>query len=977
MFAVGDLVEVQHRSWANVNKEGGVARITRVHELLAGVSYDLTHLIGNSRKECAVDEKWISLHDAAGSSAGGGRVAVVRCKCGDFRSSCHHVAGFDPAAAAAVAAAVARSPAPLTPSRVAPEATSTDPAVLATNAELLRLAYGALNGGYDATASSTNTKSAFRVALEEMAQREQSERPTAPKHSVLAHAIRRHTVSKESKAAVGDYIVSSLRRGSSDGAPSSRPPSSAGRGYCSSAYRGVYRREGGKWQAQVHHGGKKVHVGSYESEDEAARAYDAEAFALKGGSALLNFPNGDVAAAVGTAVRSPPPRATGVAPEAASTDPAVVATNAELLRLAENELAARNDATGSSTNTKSAFRVALEEMAQREQSEQPTAPKHNVLAHAIRRHTVSKESKAAVSAYIVSSLRGSSDGAAPSPRREAVQAHAGPAISPAPTVASQPQHSGIVRRDQEWHARVWHLSEYVPAGAYASKAEAVRAYHAKAHELNCAGAARGVPVAEPALLAPTPAYALPPACSPPRNERNLNFSGGRKHEHPAASSANGSSTASSDPSNTKSAFRGITWRKDAKKWVAQMPHGGKMVTGGYYALEEDAARAYDVLVRKHRGAGAFLNFPDDESAAPGATAAFCCKDGFELSHDSEQYTYRGVSKDERRGEELCWRAWFRLNGRDVHVGMFGSEREAAAARLRALLAAERADAVRTCRSQPEALGVFPLWRSEHNDACEKCDRVGDLLCCSFCNLAFHPRCAGLTKAPPRGEWACPHCVEQLAREKGAGSRGAQAVHSTGSLDDEESRLSASGDEQSEEEGEEGEEEQVGDAAAKGTQGHHQSPSSDFRGVSWSKDTKLEWHARVMYRGKTLSLGHFPTQEQAARAYDAKASELKGMEAILNFPEDSQKGVAAKHGRASLAPGASASDMPGAKRARYTVSDDEEARGGDNILAWENRDRFWAEVAERNRQIAALIAHANAKRDARLAAQAEEVQVVVD
>ena len=55
-----------------------------------------------------------------------------------------------------------------------------------------------------------------------------------------------------------------------------------------------------------------------------------------------------------------------------------------------------------------------------------------------------------------------------------------------------------------------------------------------------------------------------------------------------------------------------------------------------------------------------------------------------------------------------------------------------------------------------------------------------------------------------------------------------------------------------------------------------------------------------------------------------------------------------------------------------------AEGGGNILAWENRDRFWAEVAERNRQIAALIERANdAKRDARLAAQAEEVQVVVD
>jgi hypothetical protein len=42
--------------------------------------------------------------------------------------------------------------------------------------------------------------------------------------------------------------------------------------------------------------------------------------------------------------------------------------------------------------------------------------------------------------------------------------------------------------------------------------------------------------------------------------------------------------------------------------------------------------------------------------------------------------------------------------------------------------------------------------------------------------------------------------------------------------------------------------------------------------------------------------------------------------------------------------------------------------------WENRNRLWAEIAARNAQIAALVARANAKRDARLAAAAQAGQL---
>ena len=57
----------------------------------------------------------------------------------------------------------------------------------------------------------------------------------------------------------------------------------------SSSFRGVYFR-GGKWTAQIQHGRKKVHVGTFPLEQEAALAYDRAAVALHGPRAVTTFP---------------------------------------------------------------------------------------------------------------------------------------------------------------------------------------------------------------------------------------------------------------------------------------------------------------------------------------------------------------------------------------------------------------------------------------------------------------------------------------------------------------------------------------------------------------------------------------------------------------------------------------------------------------------------------------------------------------
>ena len=59
-----------------------------------------------------------------------------------------------------------------------------------------------------------------------------------------------------------------------------------------SKYRGVhYHKRSGKWRAQIQLNGKRVSIGSFATQEEAARAYDQRAREAQGARAKLNFPN--------------------------------------------------------------------------------------------------------------------------------------------------------------------------------------------------------------------------------------------------------------------------------------------------------------------------------------------------------------------------------------------------------------------------------------------------------------------------------------------------------------------------------------------------------------------------------------------------------------------------------------------------------------------------------------------------------------
>jgi hypothetical protein len=134
----------------------------------------------------------------------------------------------------------------------------------------------------------------------------------------------------------------------------------------------------------------------------------------------------------------------------------------------------------------------------------------------------------------------------------------------------------------------------------------------------------------------------------------------------------------------KSDFVGVSWRKERRKWQAQIRHGGKEHYLGCFGHEREAARAVDTAARRLRGDDAHggragtnwnrLNFPTDTEVKRAKNRSALIEAAAAKSEQQGPSEFVGVHWIKRNRK---WVAVIKHDRKKRHLGLFDDEREAA------------------------------------------------------------------------------------------------------------------------------------------------------------------------------------------------------------------------------------------------------------------------------------------------------------
>ncbi|KAL4425396.1 hypothetical protein ABPG75_009412 [Micractinium tetrahymenae] len=383
-----------------------------------------------------------------------------------------------------------------------------------------------------------------------------------------------------------------------------------------SRYRGVvWHKSNSKWEARVYEGGKQRFLGYFTSEDAAARAYDEQAARLHGDPSRLNFPGEHTATlslsggskgsrgGAGAAAASPPksPRSGGRSPHGG-----------------------RGGAAAPLGGRQSPFSAVL----------------------------------------------GSPEGSPPASAGQAGRRSSGRAAAAAKAAPlSQPRAQPIKGTSRfrgvswnsgcsKWRTQVWKGNEVHHVGYFEQEMDAARAYDAAALRIRGPDAptnfppsdyppqagsapshhhqqqqqqqhlqqqrqhARQAPTTKRERLAEPPPPPQPPhQATPPRPPRPA-----AKQEQaglppaswaatlavappPLAAAAAAAAAAAGAGSGGSSTYTGVSWDARRSGWLAELWDGQQHRELGVFAVERDAARAYDLACLAQQGPGAHTNFP--------------------------------------------------------------------------------------------------------------------------------------------------------------------------------------------------------------------------------------------------------------------------------------------------------------------------------------------------------------------------------